>query len=84
MHEYQEKFQNYQKEKMVLKPPHHSLTPLEAQRDPKWRYMWKVNYSSNVIPKDFPQFQEIMNAWGQHMKNGSLLIAEMVAIGLGL
>ena len=83
MHEYQEKFQNYEKEKRALGHPHHSLTPLKTQRDPKWRYMWKVNYSSNVIPEDFSEFEKTMNAWGQHMKNGSLTIAEMAAIGLG-
>lgn len=83
MHEYQEKFQDYEAEKKALKPLHQAQTPLKAQRDPKWRYMWKVNYSSNVIPEDFPEFQQTMNAWGQHMKNGSLTIAEMAAIGLG-
>jgi len=84
MHEYQELFQSYDEEKAKLKPPNLSLTPTKADRDPKWRYHWKVNNHNNVIPSDFPEFKDTMNGWGIHMRNGCLTVAEMAAIGLGL
>lgn len=69
---------------MQLKEPNKSLTPLKPDRDPKWRYHWKVDYPNNVIPKDFPSFEETMNGWGTHMKNGCFTVTEMAALALGL
>lgn len=43
-----------------------------------------MDYPHNVIPKDFPEFKETMDSWGQHMKNGCLTVAQMTAVGLGL
>lgn len=37
----------------------------------------------NVIPSDFPQFQQIMDSWGNHMMNGCYTVSEMAAIGFG-
>jgi len=40
--------------------------------------------AQNKSPKDFPNFKEIMEGWGNSMLNGCFTVAEMAAIGLGL
>jgi isopenicillin N synthase-like dioxygenase len=53
------------------------------------RYMWNIgsvtsDIPSNVIPEDFPQFQHIMDDWGNCMLDAVSLISELLALGLGL
>lgn len=38
----------------------------------------------NVVPKEFPNWKNVMNTWGTYMHDACYLIAEMGAIGLGL
>ena len=60
------------------------MTPLETVPDPTWRFHWRLNSTKNVLPAEFPEFPHKMNSWGQNLKNCSLVIAEMAALGLGL
>ena len=40
--------------------------------------------AQNRLPKDFPEFEEVVEGWGKHMINGCNTVAEMAAIGMGL
>lgn len=71
-------------ERKELKPPNLPFTPEEPEVDPTWRYHWILNQSKNLVPPDFPNFSEIMQAWGLHLFGTGMAIAEMTAIGLGL
>jgi len=63
--------------------------------DPKWRYFWRIGERPSstqfpelnappVIPRNFPQWSEVMNKWGFLMMQSIETVAEMVAIGLNL
>ena len=84
VHEGEEKFQIYKEDKKRLRQDQKAVTPLIPSRDPKWRYRWIVDYQKNNIPKDFPGWEETLNGWGYNMKNTSIIVAEMIAIGLGV
>ena len=68
----------------MLKPPYLSMTPFSPIKDPTWRFFWILNSHKNIIPSEFPDFSYKMNSWGQNLKNCTLVIAEMTALGLGL
>lgn len=38
----------------------------------------------NVVPKDFPEFYEVLNKWGFELKRVCMIIAEMFEVGLGI
>jgi isopenicillin N synthase-like dioxygenase len=64
-------------------------TPQPPPFDAKWRYIYNIadlieDIDQNRLPADFPEFEEIVEAWGKHMLNGCNIVAEMAAIGLGL
>jgi len=63
--------------------------------DSKWRFFWYIgerhpDYDKdmlifpNVIPKDFPDWQKIMNTWGKTLLIANETAAQMAAIGFGL
>jgi len=63
--------------------------------DPKWRYFWRIGSRPKttsfpelnappVIPESFPQWSETMDRWGTLMHAAIVVVAEMVAVGLGL
>lgn len=60
--------------------------------DAKWRFFWKIgerpqevdDQLPQVIPKDFPDWEDKMNGWGYQMVNSCMLAAEMAALGMGL
>lgn len=63
--------------------------------DSKWRFFWQIGERDpeldkgmlmyeNVVPKEFPNWKNVMNTWGTYMHDACYLIAEMGAIGLGL
>ena len=68
------------------------MSPLEPVYDAKWRFMWKIgerpkNASDDfpqVIPSDFPDWEEKMNTWGHKLLDAVHQVAEMAAIGMGL
>ena len=45
--------------------------------------MVENNYP-NIYPQGFPEWEEQMDKWGNHMVNGTRLAAEMAAVGMGL
>ena len=45
--------------------------------------MVENNYP-NIYPEGFPEWEEQMDKWGNHMVNGTRLAAEMAAVGMGL
>ena len=83
--EHTEKIQGYSDEN---KP----FSPLKPVYDAKWRFMWKIgerpeNAGDNfpqVIPRDFPEWEERMDTWGNKLLNGVKEVAQMAAIGMGL
>jgi hypothetical protein len=60
--------------------------------DAKWRFFWPIgerpaeirNDLPKTFPQNFPQWEEKMDCWGNHMVNAAETAVEMCAIGLGL
>ncbi|GMH42452.1 hypothetical protein BSKO_10371 [Bryopsis sp. KO-2023] len=65
--------------------------------DPKWRFFWKIgstpqktcfgklNADMNVCPRDgFPEWKEVMDAWGTKMMGALEIVARALALGAGL
>ncbi|KAI9202149.1 uncharacterized protein BJ171DRAFT_515029 [Polychytrium aggregatum] len=63
--------------------------------DPKWRFFWRMGdrpehtkyrelNAPQVIPKEFPQWPEEMNAWGSKLFGAINTLAEMLAIGFDI
>ena len=78
-------------ESLVDKP----TTPSPAPFDQKWRFFWRIGPRPKVtqfaslnmdpvIPRNFPQWQETMNAWGEKMMSSLFVASEMIAVGLDL
>lgn len=66
-----------------------AATPSPPPHDAKWRYFYNIgdvmeDIAQNRLPKDFPEFEEVVEGWGKHMINGCNTVAEMAAIGMGL
>ena len=67
-------------------------SPLKPILDAKWRYMWKIGERPEgaaddfpqVIPRDFPDWEEKMNKWGLKMNQAIFTLAEMAALGMGV
>jgi len=69
------------------------MSPFPPVDDAKWRFFWKIgerpermveNNYPNIYPEGFPEWEEQMDKWGNHMVNGTRLAAEMAAVGMGL
>lgn len=61
--------------------------------DKKWRFTYRVGedkmvgtgiLGENVIPEGLPQFAQVMDNWGNHMRNSVFSVAEMLARGYEL
>jgi len=63
--------------------------------DKKWRFFWRIGERPEntsypelnappVIPKKFPNWEKVMDSWGNLMLNAVTTVAEMVAVGLDL
>jgi isopenicillin N synthase-like dioxygenase len=62
--------------------------------DSKWRYFWdigeKEKYDKNmllfpkVIPEGFPQWEKVMDTWGDKMLGATEIVSKMIALGFGL
>ncbi|RLN97491.1 hypothetical protein BBJ28_00003728, partial [Nothophytophthora sp. Chile5] len=64
-----------------------SLCPPEA--DKKSRFFWRVGErpalnAEPVVPKQFPEWESVMNMWGGKMLAAITDLVEIAAIGLGL
>jgi isopenicillin N synthase-like dioxygenase len=70
--------------------------PFEFDKpDPKWRFFWRLGEppvdtkfkqlnADPVVPEGFSNWKDEMNHWGGKMQNSVSVVAEMLAIGLGL
>lgn len=76
-----------------LSPGNSAHVPKGA--DPKWRYFWHIGErpkttqfpelnADPVIPKDFPEWKDVMDKWGSLMLTAVTSAAEMCAVGLDL
>lgn len=63
--------------------------------DPKWRYFWRIgdrpehtNFAQlnadPVVPQNFPQWPDVMNAWGTKILSTVKTVSEMAALGFKL
>lgn len=70
-------------------------TECPPELDNKLRFFWRMGErppttefkqlnAEPVIPKTFPQWQEVMNTWGNLMINAVYTVSEMAAIGFDL
>ena len=70
-------------------------TECPPEFDAKWRFFWYVGERDpqqdkdmlvfpNVYPKDFPQWENVMNTWGNKMLEATETVAKMAALGFGL
>lgn len=74
------------------KPEHKPWSPEKPIKDAKWRFFWRMedpgfNYNNDmpqVIPKDFPEWETVMNRWGNLMVGATKTVSEMLAVGLDL
>ena len=68
------------------------VSPMDPVFDCKWRYMWKIgdrpaeanDNFPQVIPRDFPDWEEKLDNWGGKLLNAVYTVAEMTALGLGV
>jgi len=68
------------------------LTRYPSGKDCKWRFFWPIgerpetirNEIPKVYPRAFPQWEEKMDAWGNHMVNAIYTASEMAALGMGI
>lgn len=67
-------------------------TPQPTPKDCKCRFMYPLNSRKTAIseidgavfiPEDIPNFEHIMNGWGDSMMNSIKLVSEMTGVGLG-
>jgi isopenicillin N synthase-like dioxygenase len=83
-----ERFASYDKD-------HKPISICPPIYDSKWRYFWTVGERNkeadegmmiypNDIPKGFPQWQGIMDGWGNKMLSACETAAKMAAVGLKL
>jgi isopenicillin N synthase-like dioxygenase len=79
----------------ALGPDDKPLSPCPPEKDPKWRFFWRIGPDAEktefpdlnmapVIPPEFPQWTEVMNMWGEKMKDACFTLAEMAAVGFHL
>lgn len=73
-------------------PENMPLSKFPPALDAKWRFFWAIGERPKevasdipqVIPEEFPEWEEKMNKWGNMMLNANFTCAEMCAVGLGL
>eukprot|EP01111_Echinosteliopsis_oligospora_P000152 TRINITY_DN1013_c0_g1_i2.p1 TRINITY_DN1013_c0_g1~~TRINITY_DN1013_c0_g1_i2.p1 ORF type:complete len:290 (+),score=88.46 TRINITY_DN1013_c0_g1_i2:282-1151(+) len=63
--------------------------------DAKWRFFWRVGERPDstdfpelnappVVPSHFPEWENVMNKWGEQMLRAITTVAEMIAVAIGL
>jgi isopenicillin N synthase-like dioxygenase len=72
-----------------------AFSPLTPVYDSKWRFFWPIGEKSKevdseslacrkVLPKGFPQWESVMDGWGNKMLSACETAAQMAALGFGL
>lgn len=69
------------------------MTPQPPPSDGKWRFFWRIGeleaedeklLAPQVIPEDYPQWEEKMDYWGEGMYNAVRTASEAIAVGLDI
>lgn len=76
----------------TLEPEHKPISKQPPEFDAKWRFFWPIgerpseltNDLPKIYPKDFPEWEERMDGWGNQTISSIETASEMVAIGLGI
>ena len=78
-----------------LSPEYKPLTPFPPEKDPKWRYLWRIGdrdpnakqsqvEPERVSPKDFPEFTPVVDKWGKSMLAAVHTVSQMLEVGLDI
>ena len=79
----------------ALTPENAAFTPSPPNKDPKWRYLFRIGEKEKgavasiveperVAPADFPEFTPIVDKWGGTLLNAVHTLAAMLETGLEL
>ena len=90
-----EKARNHCDAVKKMNPKDKPFTECPPEADPKWRFFWRIGprpeeteFNSlnmeDVIPANFPEWEETMNMWGNKMLAALMKVAEATAEGFGL
>lgn len=88
-----EKARNYFEKVKDLPEEDKALSEFPPTYDAKWRYMWKIGEKAEggpieefpkIVPKDFEDWTEKMDTWGNKLLQAAFTAAEMAAVGFGL
>lgn len=93
--EFVERARNHCSRMGSLGPGNKPLSPCPPELDCKWRFFWRIGkppVSSKfpqlnmapVIPPEIPEWETVMNSWGERMLDALHVAAEMSATGFGL
>lgn len=74
----------YKEQKLTLKGSNRSMTPIDPPGDPMLVYNFIVGRDFNPLPQEYPEFDHLLNTWAGYQKSCGVVVAEMLAIGLGL
>jgi len=75
-----------------LPTDHKPLSNFPPEFDAKWRFFWPIGDRPEEInddlpkiyPKNFPEWEDKMNSWGNHMIDAVHTASEMAALGMGI
>ena len=90
--EFIERARNHEQIMSELSPENRAETSIPIVPDAKWRYMYfigeEVNKklelsSSQYVPKDFPDFKQKFDNWGNSLVRAVETVSEMSSLGLG-
>lgn len=90
--EYQEIARDHTERIETLPDQHSAGTPTPLPKDAKWRYMYPIGDTfqddtdlapEKHIPEDYPQMENLFEAWGNTLLDASNSVAQMAALGMG-
>lgn len=81
--------------RQLLSSNNQPITPNPPQKDPKWRYLWRIGdrdpnakkslmEPERVAPNDFPEFTKVVDKWGSTLLQSVHTVAQMLEIGLSI
>jgi isopenicillin N synthase-like dioxygenase len=68
------------------------MSPHPPEFDAKWRFFWPIGERPaevrddlpKTIPEEFPEWEEKMDSWGNHMVGAAEAAVRMCALGMGI
>ena len=87
-----EKARNHEAIVRAIPDEHKPMTVYPQIHDAKWRFFWPIgerpeeleNEIPKVYPEGFPEWEQKMDGWGNHMITAIETTTEMAAIGMDL